>query len=71
MLDTFDKTDNVNAKAKAKKIIAQYLKKEVLGQRGEKKGLEDMAYAHDCLVQAFKNKLCCILHQAALKRLNM
>lgn len=56
MLDTFDKTDNVNAKAKAKKIIAQYLKKEVLGQRGEKKGLEDMAYAHDCLVQAFKNK---------------
>ena len=38
MLDTFDKTDNVNAKAKAKKIIAQYLKKEVLGQRGEKKG---------------------------------
>ena len=56
MLDTFDKTDNVNAKAKAKKIIAQYLKKEGLGQRGEKKGLEDMAYAHDCLVQAFKNK---------------
>lgn len=56
MLDTFDKTDNVNAKAKAKKIIAQYLKKEVLGQRGEKKGLEDMAYAHDCLAQAFKNK---------------
>lgn len=56
MLDTFDKTDNVNAKAKAKKIIAQYLKKEVLGQRGEKKGLEDMAYAHDCLVRAFKNK---------------
>lgn len=56
MLDTFDKTDNVNAKAKAKKKIAQYLKKEVLGQRGEKKGLEDMAYAHDCLVQAFKNK---------------
>lgn len=56
MLDTFDKTDNVNAKAKAKKIIAQYLKKEVLGQRGEKKGLEDMAYAHDCIVQAFKNK---------------
>lgn len=56
MLDTFDKTDNVNVKAKAKKIIAQYLKKEVLGQRGEKKGLEDMAYAHDCLVQAFKNK---------------
>lgn len=56
MLDTFDKTDNVNAKAKAKKIIAQYLKKEVLGQRGEKKGLEDMAYAHDCLVHAFKNK---------------
>lgn len=55
MLDTFDKSDATNAKAKSKKIIAQMMRKEVLGQSGEKKGLEDMAYAHSCLMAAWKN----------------
>lgn len=55
MLDTFDKSDAINAKAKAKKIIAQTMRKEVLGQTFEKKGLEDMAYAHSCLMAAWKN----------------
>lgn len=55
MLDTFDKSDAVNAKAKAKKIISQTMRKEVLGQTYEKKGLEDMAYAHSCLMAAWKN----------------
>lgn len=55
MLDTFDKSDAVNAKAKAKKIITQIMRKEVLGQTYEKKGLEDMAYSHFCLMDAWKN----------------
>lgn len=55
MLDTFDKTDATNAKAKSKKIIAQMMRKEVLGQTYEKKGLEDMAYAHMQLMSAWKN----------------
>lgn len=55
MLDTFDKTDNTNAKAKAKKIIVQYLRKEVMGQLYNKKGFEEMACAHDALFTAFKN----------------
>ena len=55
MLDTFDKADVVNAKAKAKKIIHQVLRKEVMGQTYEKKGLEEMAYAHENLAAAWKN----------------
>lgn len=55
MLNTFDKVDKINAKAKAKKIIHQVLRKELMGQEGTRKGFEEMAYAHSNLVQAFKN----------------
>ena len=55
MLDTFDKTDATNAKAKAKKIILQLMRKETMGNTYERKGLEDMAYAHTCLYEAWKN----------------
>ncbi len=55
MLDTFDNADTINAKAKAKKIIHQILRKEVMGQSYEKKGLEEMAYAHENLAAAWKN----------------
>ena len=55
MLDTFDKADTINAKAKAKKIIHQVLRREVMGQTYEKKGLEEMAYAHENLAAAWKN----------------
>jgi hypothetical protein len=55
MLDTFDKADATNAKAKAKKIIAQMMRKETMGATYEKKGLEDMAYAHTQLMKAWRN----------------
>ena len=54
MLDTFDNADRVNSKAKAKKIIHQKLRKEVMGTELNKKGFEDMAYAHDNFMAAFK-----------------
>jgi hypothetical protein len=54
MLDTLDKSDATNAKAKAKKIIVQTLRKETMGQTYEKKGLEDMAYSHQQLMKAWK-----------------
>lgn len=56
MLDTFDEADKINAKAKAKKIIHQRLRKEVMGQDGSRKALEEMAYAHENLVKAFRNQ---------------
>lgn len=55
MLDNCDKSDSVNAKAKAKKIITQIMRKETMGSSYEKKGLEDMAYAHTCLMAAWAN----------------
>lgn len=55
MLDTLDETDKVNAKAKAKKIIHQILRKELMGQDGKIKAFDEMAYAHNNLMQAFKN----------------
>lgn len=55
MLDTFDKSDAINAKAKEKKIIVQTMRKETMGENYNKKGLEDMAYAHRCLMDAWGN----------------
>lgn len=55
ILDTFEKADAAAASAKAKKIIHQILRKEVMGQSFEKKGLEEMAYAHKNLISAWEN----------------
>lgn len=54
MLDTFDNSDRVNSKAKAKKIIHQKLRKEVMGIDLNKKGFDEMAYAHENFMNAFK-----------------
>lgn len=55
MLDTFDQSDATNAKAKAKKIILQTMRKEIMGTEYTKKGLEDTAYAHTQLMSAWRN----------------
>lgn len=54
MLATFDNADRVNSKAKAKKIIHQKLRKEVLGSDGNRQGFEEMAYAHQNFMSAWK-----------------
>lgn len=54
MLDTFDNSDRVNSKAKAKKIIHQKLRKEVMGTDLNKKGFEEMSYAHENFMSAWK-----------------
>ena len=54
MLETFDHADLVNSKAKAKKIIFQKLRSELMGPNGDKKELEGMAYAHENFMQAWK-----------------
>jgi len=55
MLDNFSRADEVSAKAKSKKIIHQILRKEVLGADGRNNGFEEMVFAHDQLMQAWKN----------------
>lgn len=56
MLDTFDDADRINSKAKAKKIIHQKLRKEVMGQDLNKKGFEEMSFAHENFMSAFRQK---------------
>lgn len=56
MLETFEKTDRINSKAKGKKIIFQQLRKETMGKDFDKQGLEEMSYAHDSFMGAWKNE---------------
>lgn len=55
ILETFDKSDRINAKAKGKKIIFVKLHKEILGQEYNKPAFEEMSYAHSNLMKAWKN----------------
>lgn len=54
MLETFDLADRVNTKAKAKKIVVQFLDPVLLGQNGDRKGYSEQAVAHDNLMRAWK-----------------
>jgi hypothetical protein len=54
MLETFENADRVNSKAKAKKIIHQKLRKEVLGTDFSKSSYPEMIYAHETLMDAWK-----------------
>jgi hypothetical protein len=54
MLDTFEEADRTNTKAKAKKIIFQKLRKEVLGVDFTNDGFEEQAFAHENLMDAWK-----------------
>lgn len=56
LLENFENTDYITAKAKSKKIIHQVMRKECLGKELDKKGLEWTQIAHNDLVTAFKNK---------------
>ncbi len=58
VLNNIEAADVSDSKARSKKIIFQKLRKELLGQNGEKKGLAEQALAHDALTQALKTNLC-------------
>lgn len=51
-LEQFDITDNINSKAKAKKIIAQFLDPDLT--KDGRDGYTEQAYAHDNFIKAFK-----------------
>lgn len=55
ILDDYQNADSSTAKAKGKKIIHQKMRKEVLGPNGDRKAFEEMAYAHQQLMQAWQN----------------
>ena len=68
-LEQFDTTDNINSKAKAKKIIVQTLRKELMGQDGTNEAFEQQAWAHDNLMQAFKQKTVLVTTPAFVEKL--
>jgi len=57
MLKRFQAADAADAKSKEKKIIHQKLRKEVMGTDYSKKGLEEMAFAHQQLCASWKNNV--------------
>lgn len=68
-LEQFDTTDNINSKAKAKKIIVQTLRKELMGQDGTNEAFEQQTWAHDNLMQAFKQKTVLVTTPAFVEKL--
>ena len=58
VLDNIEKADVADSKARSKKIIFQKLRKELLGSNGERKGLAEMAYAHEQAVAAINTNFC-------------
>ena len=58
ILDKFANVDDSASNVKAKNILVQILRKDVLGPSGEKKGMSEIAFAHGELCRAVKNKIC-------------
>lgn len=69
MLSNYENTDAINSSARAKKIIHQVLRKELLGSEGKFKGHSEMAFAHDQLMQAWKNKTVVISSPAYVEKI--
>lgn len=67
MLEQFDDTDRVNAKARAKKFIVQLLNEKLLGANADRDSYEEQAFAHENLMEAFKQKLVLVTTPAYVK----
>lgn len=67
MLETFQKADRMSSKARAKKIIAQFMNKEILGENYDKDGYKEQAYAHKTLVDAWKNPVVVVTAPATVR----
>lgn len=57
MLESLDNSDRATAKARSKKIIYQKLSEKLLGDYGEKRGYSEMAFAHNQLMQAWRQSI--------------
>lgn len=58
VLEGFSDVDDAASKVKAKNILVQILRKELLGPTGERKTFNEAAFAHSELCRAVKNKIC-------------
>lgn len=67
VLEGFSDIDETAGKVKAKNILVQILRKEILGPTGERKTFNDAAFAHSELNRAVKNKICVYTGTAAVE----
>lgn len=58
VLNNIEAADIADSKTRSKKIIFQKLRKELLGDKGERKGFPEMQYAHSAAAQAIKTNFC-------------
>lgn len=58
ILDKFAAVDDSASAVKAKNILVQILRKDLLGPGGDRKAFNDIAFAHGELTRAVKNKIC-------------
>lgn len=58
ILDKFANVDDNASNVKAKNILVQLLRKDILGPGGDRKGMNEIAFAHGELCRAVKNKIC-------------
>lgn len=56
MLESIENADETIVKVRSKKIVHQKLRKEIAGTDYTKQALDEMKYAHNNLVNAWKNK---------------
>lgn len=55
MLESYRNADETTAKSRSKKIIHQIMREKCLGPSGDRRAFEEMAFAHDQLMQAWRN----------------
>lgn len=69
MLEDFAKADKSTAKARAKKIIAQYLHKEILGENYSRDSFAPQAYAHKTLMDAWQRSTVVVTAPAQVQKI--
>jgi len=67
ILDKFAQVDDSASTVKAKNILVQILRKELLGPGGDRQSMREIAFAHGELTRAVKNKICVYTASAAVE----
>lgn len=69
MLELFRKADRMAVSARSKKIIAQYLNKEILGPTWNTDTFKQQAYAHNTLLKAWQNSIVVVTAPATVREI--
>lgn len=67
IIDKFADVDDTASNVRAKNILVQILRKELLGQNGDRQSIKEAAFAHGELLRAVKNKTCVYTAIAAVE----